>query len=217
MKSRLPIVSTVIVALAVAAMVALGFWQLDRKHQKEAALQDLAANLEKPAIAYPELGPLDPDLRFRASAVTCLSVENWIVEAGKAADGSTGFRYIADCRTGAEGPGARVAIGIGPKPDMQPKWTGGYVDGTIVPARDERMFFDRVMGKGVAPGPMLLSNRGIAGLKAPARPSPDNLPNNHLSYAVQWFAFAGAALIIYLLALRYKRRESLGIDTISED
>jgi surfeit locus 1 family protein len=32
------------------------------------------------------------------------------------------------------------------------------------------------------------------------------VPNNHRSYAVQWFLFAAAALIIYLLAVRGKLR-----------
>ena len=35
-------------------------------------------------------------------------------------------------------------------------------------------------------------------------PSPDSIPNNHLSYAVQWFLFAGIAALIYALALRKK-------------
>jgi cytochrome oxidase assembly protein ShyY1 len=33
-------------------------------------------------------------------------------------------------------------------------------------------------------------------------PNPEDVPNNHLSYAVQWFAFAGIAAGIYLLAVR---------------
>ena len=45
---------------------------------------------------------------------------------------------------------------------------------------------------------------------ASAPPSPDTIPNNHLSYAIQWFLFAGIALIIYTLALRqrWKKEEA---------
>jgi len=32
-------------------------------------------------------------------------------------------------------------------------------------------------------------------------------PNNHLSYAIQWFFFAATALVIYVLALRKRWRE----------
>jgi cytochrome oxidase assembly protein ShyY1 len=37
-------------------------------------------------------------------------------------------------------------------------------------------------------------------------PSPDSIPNNHLSYAIQWFLFAAAAALIYVLALRLRQR-----------
>lgn len=42
---------------------------------------------------------------------------------------------------------------------------------------------------------------------ASAPPSPDTIPNNHLSYAVQWFLFAGIAAVIYALALRQRWRK----------
>ena len=38
-------------------------------------------------------------------------------------------------------------------------------------------------------------------------PSDDSLPNNHRSYAVQWFLFAAVASIIYALALRKRINE----------
>jgi surfeit locus 1 family protein len=41
----------------------------------------------------------------------------------------------------------------------------------------------------------------LGGLVANAQPDPRSLPNNHLSYAVQWFLFAITALVIYGLAL----------------
>jgi surfeit locus 1 family protein len=31
------------------------------------------------------------------------------------------------------------------------------------------------------------------------------VPNNHLSYAVQWFLFAAIASVIYVLAVRRRR------------
>ena len=38
MLRRLPIVPTIVVLIAVGIMVRLGFWQLDRLHQKEELL-----------------------------------------------------------------------------------------------------------------------------------------------------------------------------------
>ena len=40
------------------------------------------------------------------------------------------------------------------------------------------------------------------GLRASEVPSGADVPTNHLAYAVQWFLFAAAALIIYALAVR---------------
>ena len=205
-QARLPIFSTLIVTLAVAIMIALGVWQLDRKQEKEAQLAQLAANRTLPAIAYPELGPLDQNLLFRKSSVTCLSVEGWSVEAGKADDDKTGFRYIAQCATGAEGPGARVAIGVGPKPDLKPAWTGGIIAGWIVMEGGDSSLIERLAGQGTPATPMLVADTGQGGLKTPAVPSVESVPNNHLAYAVQWFLFAAIAAIIYAILLLPRRR-----------
>ncbi|MBU6269649.1 MAG: SURF1 family protein, partial [Sphingomonadales bacterium] len=64
-----------------------------------------------------------------------------------------------------------------------PDWRGGAVAGVI------------------APGPRLVADPPLAGLAANARPDPGTIPNNHLSYAVQWFLFALTALVIYAIAL----------------
>jgi cytochrome oxidase assembly protein ShyY1 len=40
------------------------------------------------------------------------------------------------------------------------------------------------------------------GLEPSAPPSLSSIPNNHRSYALQWFSFAAIALIIYGLAVR---------------
>jgi len=46
-----------------------------------------------------------------------------------------------------------------------------------------------------------------AGLEPAAPPSPKIIPNNHRSYAVQWFSFAAIALIIYALALQKRMKQ----------
>ncbi|WP_430635488.1 SURF1 family cytochrome oxidase biogenesis protein [Sphingomonas hankookensis] len=53
---------------------------------------------------------------------------------------------------------------------------------------------------------MIVSDRAAPGLTPSRRPDPASLPDNHLAYAIQWFAFALAAVIIYLLALRRRSR-----------
>jgi cytochrome oxidase assembly protein ShyY1 len=53
----------------------------------------------------------------------------------------------------------------------------------------------------------LVAATAAPGLQPSAPPSIEQIPNNHRSYAVQWFAFAGIALVIYALALRKRLRE----------
>jgi surfeit locus 1 family protein len=54
---------------------------------------------------------------------------------------------------------------------------------------------------------MIVNESAAPGLKPSPLPDPSSVPNNHLSYAVQWFIFAAIALIIYGLALRKRWRE----------
>jgi surfeit locus 1 family protein len=70
-------------------------------------------------------------------------------------------------------------------------WDGGDLEGVLAPLGDNF--------KLIAAVPQ-------AGLEAVARPDPNDLPNNHLAYAGQWFFFALTALVIYILALRKRWR-----------
>ena len=54
---------------------------------------------------------------------------------------------------------------------------------------------------------MIVSDAPAPGLAVSPLPNPSSVPNNHFSYAVQWFLFAGIAVIIYVLALRRRWRE----------
>ncbi|WP_372530296.1 SURF1 family protein [Sphingobium abikonense] len=199
---RIPILPTLLVILAVLTMIGLGLWQLDRRAEKRDAIALAQANPQRPSVAFPMLPPVAPDLLFRPSSVHCLRVVDWRVEAGRAADGSTGYRHIAECATGAEGPGVLVAVGVGQKPDQRPDWPGGQVAGWISQEPDHRALLSRIGGKAPPLRPMLIARSAPAGLKPLAPPSAADLPNNHLAYAVQWFIFAALAMLIYGLALR---------------
>lgn len=200
---KLPFIPTVVVALAVAAMVGLGIWQLDRKSEKERQIALFEANRTMPAIAYPAMGPVLDSMMFRKSSANCLQLVRWQSSAGRDATGKSGIRYIAECRTaGGEGPGLVLLAGVADRPDLSPKWQGGIVEGTIVTEPDQRNLLQKTFGETRVLRPMLVARDGVAGLRAPAQPSLQDVPNNHLAYAVQWFLFAGAAALIYLLALR---------------
>ena len=128
MSRKLPLIPTLVVLAAVATMVALGIWQLQRAEWKEGLLA-----------------------RFH-QAQTMSSAVPW---------------------------------------PRSPEWSGGEVGGFIGPA-----------GKGVR----LVAAPAQAGLAQLAAPDPNDVPDNHLAYAFQWFFFAITALVIYGLALRRKWR-----------
>jgi len=134
MKRTIPIVPTIIVLLAAALMVRLGVWQLRRLHEKEALLTRYAANQTRPPLPLAALFPVTDDALYRRTSANCLGVVSWKAQAGRAADGNPGWRHIAACRTGAEGPGVLVDLGI--SGDSQPPvWKGGRVAGRLTWAR----------------------------------------------------------------------------------
>lgn len=206
MMRRVPIVPTIIVVLAAVLMVRLGFWQLHRMHEKEVLLARYAANANKPSLPFAALFPINDDALFRRSSTHCLDVVGWTAEAGRSADGATGWRHIASCRLGAEGPGIAVDMGVSPAP-ATPKWTGGDVRGRITWLPNAQPFIARLFDAPAVPSPMIVSEVAAPGLKPTAQPNPADIPNNHLSYAAQWFIFAVLALTIYGVALWQRTRK----------
>lgn len=193
MNRKLPLVPTILVVLAVTTMIGLGFWQLERRKEKEALLARYAAAANLPPIGWPSVPPKEPLPLFRSATGNCLQVVGFRTAAGQNREGDPGFLVIADCRTGAEGPGLSVELGWSKDPNAGRAFQGGLVSGVIAPDKLSRM---RLVA--ASPGP---------GLTASATPSPAIIPNNHLSYAVQWFLFAGIAALIYYLALRQRWRK----------
>jgi cytochrome oxidase assembly protein ShyY1 len=183
MMRRVPIIPTLLVLAAVALMVRLGFWQIDRLHQKEAMLAHYAAAQAMTAeVPFPQDSAAAQPVLYRRARVDCRKVTGLTVIAGHSVRDESGMAHVADCRL-AGGGKARVVLGWSRNP-APVDWSGGMVTGVI------------------ASGPRLVADPPLAGLAANARPNPSDIPNNHLSYAIQWFFFAIAALVIYALALR---------------
>lgn len=179
---RIPVIPTLLVLVAIGIMIRLGFWQLERMHHKEALLARYAAAQNMPAdVPFPQDTDATELALYRHSTVDCRAVTNATTIAGRSAKGEAGVAHIVDCKL-ADGGTARVALGWSLDPH-NPDWRGGVVQGIV------------------APGPRLVADPPLAGLEANFRPDPADIPNNHLSYAVQWFLFAATALVIYVIAL----------------
>lgn len=183
MTRRIPVIPTLLVLAAVAVMIRLGFWQLDRMNQKDALLGRYAAARTMSAdVRFPQSEKAAEPVLYRHARIDCLAVSDATTKAGLDVNGEAGLAHYARC-TLADGGKADVVLGWSREPST-PDWRGGVVMGTV------------------APGPRLVADPPQAGLAANAVPDPADLPNNHLSYAVQWFLFAAVALVIYALAVR---------------
>ncbi|WP_294392050.1 SURF1 family protein [uncultured Sphingomonas sp.] len=196
-RRRIPIVATILVLLAVGLMVRLGLWQLDRRHEKAAMLAHYAANANRPPAPLAALFAVGEDDLYRQVSGYCLEVTRWQIRAGRDQAGNGGWRHVAECRTGAKVPGFAVDMGVSASADA-PRWSGGPVRGRLILSREPAL---PGMGKAAPAMAMIVSTEPAPSLSASASPNPANLPNNHLAYAVQWFAFAAVALLIYALAL----------------
>jgi cytochrome oxidase assembly protein ShyY1 len=183
MMRRVPVIPTLLVLAAVGIMLRLGFWQISRLHQKEALLARYAAAQTMSAdVPFPQDAAAAQPLLYRHARVDCRQVTGVTAIAGHNVQDQLGMAHVADCLI-AGGGKARVVLG-GSRDPAPVAWRGGVARGTI------------------APGPRLVADPPLEGLAANARPDPSEIPNNHLSYAVQWFLFAATALVIYALALR---------------
>lgn len=188
---RLPVWPTLIVGMAIAIMIGLGVWQVQRMAWKEALLAEYAGAANRPAIAWPVVPDAQSLPLYRKSSVQCLEVTGWRASSGRNAQGGAGWVHIASCRTGAEGPGAQVVAGWSSRPG-NPKWNGGLVGGVIAPDSAHLI--------------RLIAAPPVAGLEPVQPPSPEDIPNNHWAYAVQWFLFAAIAAVIYVMAVARRAR-----------
>jgi len=192
MSRRLPLLPTLIVAAAVAAMLALGVWQLRRAEWKDALIARYrAAQALSSDVPWPR-GPRQVEAAlYRHSRVLCERVLARRATAGRNAAGEPGWANVARCALDGGGE-ADVVLGWSRDPVAAP-WAGGEALGFVAPG-----------GKGAK----LVASPPLAGLQASAAPDPGDLPNNHLAYAVQWFLFALTAAVIYVLAAGQRLRSA---------
>lgn len=194
MKPRFPVFSTIVVCSAILTMIALGVWQLQRKQWKEALIARYAAASQQTGdVPWPERPAAVEDALYRTSHFHCDKVLSMTTIAARNALDEPGLAVVATCRLGLK---SEVAVSLGWS--QQPKiiaWEGGEVHGIVASG-----------GKDADGNPRarLVAYPPAAGLQPLAKPDPNSLPNNHLAYAVQWFAFAVVASVIYGLLL-YRR------------
>ena len=179
---QLPLIPTVLVVAAAGVMVWLGFWQLGRAEEKTALIEAYANQSDNDTRLEFEEWNGEEQYYYRKGGAFCADVTEVSAVAGTAATGRKGWVHRAQCTTKH---GDAFVVDLGFARDPQPvEWMGGYVSGII------------------APGGRLVADPPQADLVPLAKPDPNDLPNNHLAYAGQWFFFALTALLIYFIAVR---------------
>ena len=201
---RLPVLPTILVAAAVALMIGLGVWQMQRAAWKERLLAEYAQAAALPALDLDPLIVRDagrlPPLAFRRVLVTCRADGvKPDLRGGSSRQGSGGYSYFIPCRPGADGLAGRLIVNAG--------WTA-------LPDNSRRLSLDGLvagrLGAVEEGEPIILTSASAA---PPLQPSmaltAESIPNNHRAYVFTWFAFAATAIVIYMLALRRRGRPRL--------
>ncbi len=200
---RLPLVPTLMTVAMVGVMVWLGFWQLQRRAWKH----DLIARLEA-AQTLPPLTPSDyyramigaGSVAYRRAHVDCRPgrVSPYDIRGGESAKGESGFLVLVACSAPHRShPDLVVVAGWTPRPFEGQLTVDTEFDGTII----ERPY-DKQPGR---PLFMLIPRTAVAPLEPSRTPTPADLPDSHLSYAIQWFSFAATLGIIYGIFVARRR------------
>lgn len=226
----------VLAAVTVVAFVALGFWQLDRLEQRRAynALVDGRAAAEPASLD--ELLALPPgEAAYRPVRLTgSYDPAGEILLSLRSRDGRAGHHVLTPLRVAG---GRTVVVDRGWVPmewDDPPLARAAPPEGTVEvrgvaqPGRQARragrfdggqgplQFVSEVdleriaaaLGEPVAPVYVVARSQRPAGGEYPVPAEPPPLgEGNHLSYAVQWFLFAGVVAAGYPLLLRRTARE----------
>jgi surfeit locus 1 family protein len=211
-----PIIPTILVGAAVIIMLMLGMWQLERRTEKAGQLVTYQANIQKTElVAMPMMRPVPDAALFRRTQVDCTPVGDSIIRGGKDRTvDTTIFRTLVKCAMPAsnavmadkrQSKAAHYYLDIGGTDNLDQKIiyslpirTTGMI--SMMPGDG---VFSRLIGTAQPPEMLIIADQAAAtGLVPSAYPNVEDVPNDHLAYAIQWFLFAGFALLIYGLALR---------------
>ncbi|WP_295043585.1 SURF1 family protein [uncultured Paracoccus sp.] len=187
-------------------LVNLGLWQLRRLDEKEGMLARIQAGIEAPAVPLP--AAVDPSMKYlpvtvsgttTGAEIDVLSgtkeqgggyqiVSRFVTDDGRAILLDRGF-VPQELRHAERGP-TRLAV----RGNLH--WPDEKGSATPEPNLDENIWFARdvpAMAAHLDTLPILVVASFVEGDAQGVEPIPvaiEGIPNNHLSYAVQWFLIA---------------------------
>jgi surfeit locus 1 family protein len=230
---RFPIVITIATAIALAVLVGLGAWQVQRLHWKQGLLAQIAARQKaapQPLGAVLARGD-GADLEFTRVRAQCPGLASApYVELYALREGQSGVRLVSACRLEGRPYDAVlvdrgfIAQEISARPpvrdDARPVPVAGVLRaggraGLFTPAVRGRLWYARDIPamasalKVSRPAPYMLAAETSSNPEWKAlvpTPLPGDIPNNHLGYAITWFGLAGALIAVYLGVVLKRRR-----------
>ncbi|WP_100642428.1 SURF1 family protein [Alteromonas facilis] len=231
-KKRFPWIATVVTFIAVVILARLGFWQLERMHEKQQRLTQLEQRTDRSTLnlhsAFVQGDAVaDVPVSFAATIDTArlLYLDNRVVdgmvgyEVFAIADTAIGqvllnFGWIKGGATRAELPAVELPTSLTEfngnivEPNLNPiirETAQAYADFPLVVQQIDMALLSGMLNTELHPFYIALDNQTPQFVRnwQPVVMSPEK----HLGYALQWFGLAIAAVVIFFIAL-FKRNAS---------
>lgn len=196
-----------VLGVAVAALLAsLGVWQLRRMAEKEQQLAAIQRGIEQPPVPLPAV--VDPSMKYRPVVTAGTTTGEEILVLSGTHDLGGGYNVISAFQTAG---GRRIMVDRGfitqddrrkPRPPVSLTvagnlhWPDEQGSATPEPDLNAGIWFARDvprMAGFLRTEPVLIVASAVRGDDQGILPIPldiTDIPNNHLSYAIQWFSFA---------------------------
>ena len=189
--------------VGIAVLLGLGTWQVQRLQLKQATITAIDARIADAPVPLPVMADPLMDKYMAVQATGTLPGEDLIVLTSH--DGTPGYRVISVL--GTEGRRVLVDLGfVGLDAKDNPRAVADItirghlhwpdeVDGWT-PAAEGRMWFARdvtAMAATLGTEPLLIVAAQMSGADLGVTPLPidtADIPNDHLGYAITWFALA---------------------------
>ena len=205
-----------------AILIQLGLWQLERRDWKEGLLAAIVEGINAAPVPLPD--QIDASMKYLPVTVSGTTTGAEIDVLSHTREQGAGYQVISRFITD-DGRAILVDRGFVPqqmrrveRPPVRLQITGNLhwpqdaSASTPAPNLDENIWFARDvehMAEVLDTLPVLVVASFVQGDNQGARPIPvavEGIPNNHLSYAMQWFLIA-ATWAVMTLALIWRIRQ----------
>ncbi|WP_423211278.1 SURF1 family protein [Paracoccus yeei] len=210
--------------LGCAILISLGVWQLHRLAWKESMLADIQRSIEGAPVPLP--AAVDPSMKYLPVTVSGTTTGQEIDVLSGTRESGGGYQIVSALVTD---DGRRILLDRGfvdqdhkrdPRPPVRLDVVGNLhwpqERGSATPAPNlyQNIWFARdvpAMAKALGTEPVLVVAAEVRGDAQGVEPIPvaiEGIPNNHLSYAVQWFMIAAVwAGMTVALIWRIRQRQ----------